>query len=141
MKILNGKSGKNKNRNLLYGNIFLIGSLLHAGNTVDYFKSKAKKLVVFYFLGSLREEKDFIQLYRNGDLVLERKLFAPKIPFVYHAFIYFWYVQSLIKYFPAKEKIYIITFHPLFFLLNTCIRLFRKIEIVFWIADVIPNPK
>lgn len=129
------------NKKNLYKNIFFVGTLLHAGNCVEYFKDRTQNLVVFYFLGTLREEKDFIQIYRRGKLIKEKILFAPRVPLVYHSFIYLWYIKSLIEYFDKKDKIYVITFHPLFFLFRSGIRYLRNISTVFWIADFIPRSK
>jgi hypothetical protein len=142
MKIQNGKYGKHTlNKKFPYKNIFLVGSLLHAGNSADYFQERTQNLVIFYFLGTLRKEKDFITVYHKGRLKKKKMLFAPRIPLVYHAFIYFWYISVLIDFFPKKEKIYVITFHPLFFLLHRLIKFIRNIEIVFWIADFLPQPR
>jgi len=129
-----------ENKRFLYRNIFLVGSLLHAGNSADYFKNRAQKLLVFYFLGSLRKEKDFIELYHKGKRIKKETFFAPRVPLIYHAFIYFWYVRLLIGHFNKKEKIYVITFHPLFFLFNSLIKQTRDISLVFWIADFLPKP-
>lgn len=142
MKIQNGKYGKHtKEKKYLYKNIFLVGSILHAGNSVEYFRNRAEKLVIFYFLGTLRNEKDFIQVYENGNLIKEKKIFTPRIPLIYHSFIYFWYILSLFEFFGRRDTIYVITFHPLFFLFNHYVHVFRKIVMVFWIADVIPKPQ
>jgi glycosyltransferase involved in cell wall biosynthesis len=141
MKIQNGKSGNHRSaKKFYYKNILLVGSILHAGNSVEYFKQNTEKLVVFYFLGTLREEKDFIQVYESGKLINTKIIHAPRTPLIYHAYIYLAYLRSLIKNFSHKDNIYVISFHPLFFIGNKFIRLFRNIIPVFWIADFLPKP-
>jgi len=131
--------GRLKPARFLYNNIFLVGSLLHAGNNVEYFSKYTKKLVVFYLLGTLKEEKDFIQVYSYGRLVETKTLFCPKLPIINYFFVYFWYVKTIVKYFDKKERFYLITFHPIFFIGNSLLKKIRKFEIVFWIADYLPS--
>lgn len=123
-----------------YKNIFLVGSVLHGGNTVEYFSKHTEKLVVFYLLITLRDRQDFIQIYKKGRLIKEQKVFSPKTPFIYYFFVYFWYARALFTYFSRKDSVYIIAFHPVFFLLQSCLKFFRNVHFVLWVIDYIPDP-
>lgn len=127
-------------KNFRYKNIFLVGSLLHSGNVIEYFVEHSERLVVFYLLRTLKDRKDFVQIYKEGRLVEERNLNISKALLMYYIFIYFWYVKTIFSNFGSNEKFYVITFHPVFFLFNSILRLFRKFEIVFWIIDYLPSP-
>lgn len=124
-----------------YGNIFLVGSLLYAGNVIEYFSCHSQKLVVFFLNKTLKDKADFIRIYKRGKLDEEKVIFTGKLPVLYYLFVYYWYLRIIFQYFTNKENFFVITFHPLFFFLNSLLKIFKNFEIIFWIADYLPSTK
>ncbi|MEK7592857.1 MAG: hypothetical protein AAB508_05725 [Patescibacteria group bacterium] len=142
MKILNGRYGRinEEMKPFRYGNIFLVGSVLHAGNAVEYFSKHSKKLVVYYLLQTVRSRSDFVQVYELGHLVREYTVFVPKIPLLYYVFVYFWFLATVIRNFSPFELFHVITFHPIFCIGRSVLQKIYRYSIVFWMADYIPKP-
>lgn len=132
--------GRLKGTRFRYKNLFLVGSLLHGGNVIEYFSKHTKKLVVFYLNRTVRGEKNFVHTYYKGSLIHTEQLFTPGTPFVNYFFVYFWYVRIVLTHFSKNEEFYIITYHPLFFAGNTILKRIRNFEVVLWVIDYLPHP-
>lgn len=122
-----------------YKSIFLLGSLLSAGNTVEYFSKFSEKLVIFYLQPRWDKRNNFIHVYKNGYLVSKHELFSPKNIVLQYLVIYIQYTYTFLKFFKKDEHFFVITYHPLLFFVKIFARVFRNFDIVFWIADYIPN--
>ncbi len=123
-----------------YRNLLLLGSLLSAGNVVDYFITHTEKLVVIYLLPRWDTRKNFVEIYEYGELKKRYELFSPKIIFFQYPVFFFQYVKTLFSCFHKNEHFFVITYHPLLFFFKSIIRHFRSYDMVFWIADYFPKP-
>lgn len=125
-------------KKFLYGCVLRLGTLQFDGHVHDYFVENSKKLVEFYLLPRAGKIKNFISLYREAKLIEKREVVSPKtIIFAYLTF-YMQYASILFTYFKRKEKIFFINSLPVFFFFNSFWKLFRKIEMIYWVQDFWP---
>ena len=123
-----------------YGNIFLVGSILSAGNTIPYFSKYTKHLVVYYLLKTLKGKDDYFEVYDNGSLQYKKTVKSISIPVVgYYFTVLFWYVKLLYSCFPKKQPIYVITYHPIYLLVHCVLRVLFRVKMILWVIDYIPN--
>lgn len=132
------KSFSNK---FYYKNIFLYSSLQFTGNFEDYFVMHTEKLVAFVLMPRQQYDASLIRLYVKGKLKEEKKVILSKNIFIYYLLWYFYQILFLIRYFSRKEKVVVITFHPISFFGMMFQKLLRNIEFVYWIADYFPPVK
>ena len=124
--------------NIYYENIFLYSSLQFTGNIEEYFSKHTKKLVAFVVNPRLKNKDNFIRLYNNGKLISEKKVRLSKNIFVYYFLWYMTHIRILMTYFSRKEKVVVITFHPLTFFAMNLQSMFRNIIFVYWVGDYFP---
>ena len=125
-------------KDIYYKNIFLYSSLQFTGNFEEYFVKHTEKLVAFVLMPRQQHDASLIRLYRKGKLVEEKNIKLSKNIFLYYSLWYIYQIIFLIKYFSRKEKIIVITFHPISFFGITIQKMVRNIEFVYWIADYFP---
>lgn len=123
---------------LYYNNIFFYSSLQSLGNAEEYFAMHTEKLVVFVLMPRRQYDASLIRLYKKGKLIEEKNIKLSKNIFFYYFLWYIHYLFFLIKYFTNKEKIFVITFHPISFFGMMLQKLARNIEFVFWDGDYFP---
>lgn len=126
---------KNK---FIYKNIFIYSSLQSIGNIEEYFSERTEKLVAFVIMPRKQYNASLIRLYLRGKLVEEKNIKLAKNIFLYYFLWYVHYLFFLLKYFTKKEKVFVITLHPISFFGMTLQKLFRNIEFVFWDGDYYP---
>src|SRR5258708_7066760 len=126
---------KNK---FIYKNIFIYSSLQSIGNIEEYFSERTEKLVAFVIMPRKQYNASLIRLYLRGKLVEEKNIKIAKNIFLYYFLWYVHYLFFLLKYFTKKEKVFVITLHPISFFGMTLQKLFRNIEFVFWDGDYYP---
>jgi len=122
----------------IYKNIFLHASLQFCGNIEEYFSLYTEKLVVFIVMPRIDNKCNLIRLYKKGRLIYEEKFACSNNLILYYCLWYFHYIKALLRYFSPKEKVYIITFHPLSFFGRKIIKFLRDVEFVYWIGDYFP---
>lgn len=122
----------------MYKNILQTSTLQFDGHIRDYFIENSKRTVAFYILPRSGSLKNFIEVYENGRLIKKIVVFSPKNILLAYISYYLQYLFILFRIFPPREKIYFINHQPIFFFLNSIIRIFKNIEIVYWVADYWP---
>jgi hypothetical protein len=120
-----------------YKNIFYIGSLLWAGNILEYYINHTEKLVVFYLLPRYEKQQNFVEVFIKGKLKNRYVLNSPKNIFIQYFFLPFQIIFVIKKYFNKNEFFYAVTYHPILFPIKFLLKSTRKFVIVFWIADYI----
>lgn len=121
-----------------FGNILQTSTAQFDGHIRDYFVKNSKRVVALYILPRSGSVRNFIEVYERGKLKKRIELFSPKNVIVAYITYYFQYLFILFRIFPRREKIYFVNHLPIFFFFNSIIRIFRKIEIIYWIADYWP---
>lgn len=123
---------------LYYKNIFLYSSLQFTGNVEEYFSEHSERLVAFVLMPRQQPNSSLVRLYEKGKLVEEKKVKFFNNIFLYYLLWYMYQFYFIIKYFPKKEKITIITFHPNTLFGMNFQKIIRNVEFVYWIADYFP---
>lgn len=123
---------------MYYKNIFIYSSLQFTGNVEEYFAQHSEKLVAFVLMPRQQPDSSLVRFYKMGKLVEERKVKFFNNMFLYYFLWYIYQFYFIVKYFPRKEKITIITFHPLSFFGMRLQKLIRNIDFVYWVADYFP---
>lgn len=121
-----------------YKNIFLYSSLQFTGNVEEYFSRHSEKLVAFVLMPRQQPDSSLVRLYKKGKLIEEKKIKFFNNVFLYYLLWYLYQLYFIIKYFPKKEKITVITFHPNSLFGMTFQKMIRNTEFVYWIADYFP---
>lgn len=106
-------------------------------NTEEYFAMHTNKLVVFV-LNPRQYNTNLVRLYKKGSLVEEKKIKNPKNIFSFYFFWYINYLTFLMKYFTRKEKVIVISWHPISFFGMTIQKMLRNIEFLFYDGDFFP---
>ena len=106
-------------------------------NTEEYFAMHTEKLVVFV-LDHRQYNTNLVRLYEKGSLVEEKKIKLPQNIFAYFFLWYIYYLTFLIKYFTRKEKVIVISGHPISFFGMTIQKMLRNIEFLFYDGDYFP---
>jgi hypothetical protein len=122
-----------------YKNIFLYASLQFSGNIEEYFKKHTEKLVVFIVMPRINNKFNLIRHYSKGVLIKEIKVKSANNIFLYYFMWYIQYIIALQKFFAKKDKVAVISFHPISFFLMHIQKLFRKVVFVYWIGDYFPG--
>lgn len=123
---------------IYYKNIFIYSSLQFTGNFEEYFAMHTEKLVAFVLMPRQQHDASLIRLYIKGELKEERRITLSKNIFIYYFLWYFYQILTLLRYFSRKEKVILITFHPISFFGMSIQKLLINIEFVYWIADYFP---
>lgn len=123
---------------IYYKNIFLYSSLQFTGNVEEYFAEHSEKLVAFVLMPRQQPNSSLIRLYKKGKLIEEKRVKFFNNVFLYYLLWYIYQLYFLFKYFPKKEKITAITFHPNTLFGITLQRSMRNVEFVYWVADYFP---
>lgn len=108
------------------------------GNVEEYFSEHSEKLVAFVLMPRQQPDSSLVRLYKMGKLIEEKKIKLFNNIFLYYLLWYLYQLYFIIKYFPRKEKIYVITFHPNTLFAMTLQKMIRNIEFAYWIADYFP---
>ena len=106
-------------------------------NTEEYFAMHTEKLVVFV-LNPRQYDTNLVRLYKKGFLVEEKKVINPKNIFAFYFSWYIHYLIFLMKYFIRKEKVIVISWHPISFFGMTIQKMMRNIEFLFYDGDFFP---
>lgn len=122
---------------MYYENIFMYSSLQPTASTEEYFAKYTNKLVVFV-LNPRQYDTNLVRLYKKGSLVEEKKIKLSKNRFGYYFLWYIYYLTFLIKYFTRKEKVVVISGHPISFFGMTIQKMMRNIEFLFYDGDFFP---
>lgn len=115
--------------------IFTLATLQFSGHFLEYFVTNSDKVVAFYILSRLGNDKNFIEVYEKGKLTKKIYLFSPKNLFLRYFSLYIQYIWIVFTFFAYKEEFYFVNFNPFFFMGSSLVRLFRRIEYVYWIGD------
>lgn len=126
------------NKNIYYNNLFIYSCLQTIGNAEKYFADHTKKLVVFVLTPRQQHDKNLLRLYRNGNLIEERKIVLSKNIFLYYLLWYVYYLSFILKYFTRKEKVVVMTWHPISFFGMSVQKMVRNIDFLFWDGDYFP---
>jgi len=121
-----------------YKSILSLATLQFDGHVTEYFRKNSEKLVAWYLLPRGGNIKNFVALYRNGRLIERKEFFSPRYLILAYAWYYLEFLYILIRYFPLGETFYFINFQPFFFFFRPVIRLFWRIEYVYWVGDYWP---
>src|SRR3989344_65878 len=127
---------------MYYKNIFIYSSLQSTGNAEKYFAAHTEKLVVFVLTGRQNPNGNLLRFYKNGKLSQEKviKLLTSNI-FLYYFFWYVNYISIILKYFTRKEKLIVISWHPISFFGMFLQKKIRNIDFLFWNGDFFPPVK
>lgn len=121
-----------------YKSIFMYASLQFCGHIDEYFIKRSEKLVVYLVMPRVKNKKNLLRIYRNGILVEERQVWTSENIFLYYLSWYIHYLYFIFSLFSAKEKFFVISYHPITFIGMTLQRIFRKITYVYWVGDYFP---
>lgn len=116
-----------------YKSIFLYASLQFCGNVEEYFAEHTGKLVVFIVLPRIQNEGNLVRFYREGELIEEKKITLSENLFYYYFLWYIHYLRFIFTYFSRKDRVIVITSHPISFFGMFLQRLLRNVRFVFWI--------
>ena len=124
---------------MYYKNIFMYSSDQSTAttDTEEYFVKHTEKLVVFV-LNPRHYNTNKVRLYKKGRLVEEKKFKNPKNIFAFYFLWYIYYLTFLMKYFTRKEKVIVISWHPISFFGMTIQKMLRNIEFLFYDGDYFP---
>lgn len=122
---------------MYYKNIFMYSSHQSTANTEEYFAMHTNKLVVFV-LNPRQYDTNLVRLYKKGSLVEEKKIKNPKNIFAFYFLWYINYFTFLMKYFTRKEKVIVISGHPISFFGMTIQKMLRNIDFLFYDGDYYP---
>lgn len=122
---------------MYYKNIFMYSSHQSTANTEEYFAMHTNKLVVFV-LNPRQYDTNSVRLYKKGSLVKEKKFKNPKNIFTFYLLWYINYLSFLMKYFTRKEKVIVISWHPISFFGMTIQKMVRNIDFLFYDGDFFP---
>lgn len=136
MERLSGKRGSSR-----YHQVFLVGSTMYAGNTVEYFSRHTNTLVVYYLQSTIKGAKDFYEVYKKGRLLVTREYDDVLSLVPSYIQVYIRYLSLLLSYFSKDSVIHVISYHPLFFLFQKVLRRMFHTNMIFWVADQIPDAK
>lgn len=116
-----------------YNSIFLYASLQFCGNIEEYFAEHTKKLIVFIVQPRIQNKDNLLRVYKGGILVEERKIELSENIFLYYFLWYIRYLQFLFTYFSKKDRVTVITSHPVSFFGMSLQRLLLGVRFFFWI--------
>lgn len=124
---------------MYYENIFMYSSHQTTATTdvEKYLVNHTEKLVVF-ILDQRKYNTNAVRLYKNGSLVEEKKVNLPQNIFAYFFMWYVYYLSFLMKYFTRKEKVIVISFHPISFFGMSIQKMLRNIDFLFYDGDFFP---
>lgn len=124
---------------MYYENIFMYSSHQSTATTdvEKYFVKHTEKLVVFV-LDQRKYNTNVVRLYQKGSLDEEKKIKLPQNIFAYFFMWYVYYISFLMKYFTRKEKVIVISWHPISFFGMTIQKMLRNIDFLFYDGDFFP---
>lgn len=127
---------------MYYKNIFIYSSLQSTGNAEKYFAAHTEKLVVFVLTSRQEPNSNLLRIYKKGKLTQEKKitLLTTNI-FFYYLLWYINYISIILNYFTKKEKVIVISWHPISFFGMSLQKMIRNIDFVFWNGDYFPPVK
>lgn len=121
-----------------YKNIFLYSSLESTGNAEKYFVEHTEKLVVFVLASKQQHDKSLLRIYKKGKLFKEKKIILSKNIFVYYFLWYMNYISIILTCFTRKEKVVVMSWHPISFFGMSLQKMVRNIDFLFWDGDYFP---
>lgn len=116
----------------------MYSSIQSTGNAEKYFAEHTEKLVVFVLTFRQQHDANLLRLYRNGKLVEEKQIVLSKNIFLYYFLWYVNYVSIILNYFSRKEKVVVMSWHPISFFGMTIQKMVRNIDFIFWDGDYFP---
>lgn len=122
-----------KNKQFRYKSILLYASLQFCGNIKEYFIENTQKLVIFIVQPRIKNKDNLIRVYNEGLLIEEKRIKLSQNIFLYYFLWYVNYIKFVFKYFDKKDKVVVITSHPISFFAMGLQRLLKNIRFVFWI--------
>lgn len=127
---------------MYYKNIFIYSSLQSTGNAEKYFAAHTEKLVVFVLTSRQEPNSNLLRIYKKGKLTQEKKiiLLTTNI-FLYYFLWYINYIGVILNYFTRKEKVIVISWHPISFFGMFLQKIVRNIDFLFWDGDYFPPVK
>jgi len=115
-----------------YRSIFLYSSLQFCGNIEEYFAKNTQKLVVFIVLPRVKNRGNLLRVYKEGSIVEQKEIKLSENIFLYYFLWYINYIMFIFKYFTKRDKVVVISFHPISFFGMGIQRLLRNVRFVFW---------
>ena len=127
---------------MYYKNIFIYSSLQSTGNAEKYFSAHTEELVVLVLTTRFDPNGNLLRVYKNGTLSEERSIkFFTRNIFLYYFFWYVNYITIILRYFTNKEKVIVISWHPISFFGMYFQKKLINIDFVFWNGDYFPPVK
>lgn len=123
---------------IYYKNIFSYSSLESTGNAEKYFVEHTEKLVVFVLASRQQYDKSLLRIYKKGKLFKEKKIILSKNIFMYYFLWYVNYISIIITCFTRKEKVIVMSWHPISFFGMSLQKMVRNIDFLFWDGDYFP---
>jgi len=125
-------------KGIYYKNLFIYSCLQTVGNAEKYFSEHTEKLVVFVLTPRQQYDKSLLRIYRSGKLVEEKKIILSRNALVYYTLWYLNYLAFVFKYFSRKEKVIVMTWHPISLFGMSIQKMIRNIDFLFWDGDYFP---
>lgn len=125
-------------REFRYANIFTYGSLQSVGHTEEYFVRHTDTLVIYIIMPRLKNTSNLLRVYREGKLVEEKKVLSSSNIALYYGSWLFHFWKFILTYFSKKERVTVISGHPISFFGMHVMKLFRRVTYVFWVGDYYP---
>lgn len=123
---------------LYYKNVYLYSSLQTSGYLEEYFVNHTENLVVFVLGTRLKNYKNLLRFYKNGNLIKESSFALSTNIFLYYALWFLRHNYFLIRYFSRKEKVYVMSTHPVTLFGMSIQKLLRNIKIFYLNGDYFP---
>lgn len=121
-----------------YKNVLIYSSLQFSGHLEEYFAQHTQKLVVLIIMPRIKIKYNLLRVYRNGIKVKEKRLWSSENRLLFYVAWYLQYWQALLTYFDNKEKIVVVSFHPISFFGSFLQKRLRNITFAFWLGDYFP---
>lgn len=122
-----------KKKAFCYRSIFLYASLQFCGNIEEYFAKNTQKLVVFIVQPRIKNRDNLLRVYKDGSITEQKEVELSENIFLYYFLWYINYIKFIFKYFTRRDKVVVITSHPISFFGMSIQRLLRNVRFVFWI--------
>lgn len=116
----------------------MYSSLQFSGHAEEYFAKHTQKLIVFVIMPRLKNKYNLLRRYEKGSLVEEKKTWSSDNLVLYYLSWYFHYLKFIFKYFNSKEKLIVLSMHPISFFGMTVQKVFRRITYAYWVGDYFP---
>ncbi len=116
----------------------MYASLQFCGHIEEYFSSHTEKLVVFIVMPRLKNKFNLLRVYKEGQMIEERRVWSSENIFLYYVAWYVSYLRFLLHYFDRHEKVIVLLSHPISFLGMSFQKVLRPITFAYWVGDYFP---